>query len=225
MAVVIIRDPISGRSFAGVDGHRMYLYNESSSVTFTVPFAPAAIDYGGIAPEWVTVERPGGTPLLLRKSQPLDTLKFSFVIADKVDMLWPQTGEFHALQSLARQNERVLVNYGPNEGGLWRITDVTVSSEQRNPDTNEITRAVCSITLTRASDPAPAVGPITYPPPPPAPPPAPARNYIVVRGDCLWNIAIKYYGNGALWPRIFDANRDKIKDPHWIYPGQVFTIP
>jgi LysM repeat protein len=225
MAVVIIRDPISGRRFRGVGGHRMYLYNESSSVTLTVPFAPTAIEYGGIAPDWVTVDRPGNTPLLLRKSQPLDTLKFSFLMADRHDMLFVQTGEFAAIKALARQNERVLVNYGPNEGGLWRLTDVSVSSEQRHPDSNEITRATCSITLTRASDPAPAVGPITYPPPPPAPPPAPARTYTVVSGDCLWNIAIRYYGNGALWPRIFDANRDKIKDPHWIYPGQVFTIP
>jgi gas vesicle protein len=51
--------------------------------------------------------------------------------------------------------------------------------------------------------------------------------YTVVRGDCLWNIAKKkdYYGNGFAWPKIYKANRDKIKNPDLIYPKQVFTIP
>ncbi len=51
--------------------------------------------------------------------------------------------------------------------------------------------------------------------------------YTVVRGDCLWNIAKKdqYYGNGFAWPKIYKANRDKIKNPDLIYPKQEFTIP
>ncbi len=52
-------------------------------------------------------------------------------------------------------------------------------------------------------------------------------NYTVVKGDCLWNIAKKkdYYGNGFAWPKIYKANRDKIKNPDLIYPKQTFTIP
>ncbi|MBO5032151.1 MAG: phage tail protein [Lachnospiraceae bacterium] len=49
--------------------------------------------------------------------------------------------------------------------------------------------------------------------------------YTVVKGDCLWNIAKKFYGSGAQYTRIFNANKDKIKNPNLIYPGQVFTIP
>lgn len=51
--------------------------------------------------------------------------------------------------------------------------------------------------------------------------------YTVVRGDCLWNIAKKqdYYGNGFAWPKIYKANRDKIKNPDLIYPKQEFSIP
>ncbi|MFC4355303.1 LysM peptidoglycan-binding domain-containing protein [Chryseomicrobium palamuruense] len=52
-----------------------------------------------------------------------------------------------------------------------------------------------------------------------------AKTYKVVRGDTLWAIAKRYYGNGSQYPKIFNANKDKIKNPNLIYPGQVLTIP
>lgn len=57
-------------------------------------------------------------------------------------------------------------------------------------------------------------------------PPKPAnQTYTVVKGDCLWNIAKKFYGNGSKYTIIYNANKDKIKNPNLIYVGQVFTIP
>ncbi len=52
-------------------------------------------------------------------------------------------------------------------------------------------------------------------------------NYTVVKGDCLWKISGKeeIYADPIKWPRIYRANKDKIADPHWIYPDQVFSIP
>ena len=47
----------------------------------------------------------------------------------------------------------------------------------------------------------------------------------VVKGDNLWAIAKKYYGDGSLMYGIYNANKDKIKNPNLIYPGQVLTIP
>lgn len=51
------------------------------------------------------------------------------------------------------------------------------------------------------------------------------KTYTVKPGDCLWNIAKQYTGNGQDWNAIYNANRDKIKNPNLIYPGQVLTIP
>lgn len=51
------------------------------------------------------------------------------------------------------------------------------------------------------------------------------KTYMVKSGDCLWNIAKKYYGNGAQYTKIYNANKGKIKNPNLIYPGQVLTIP
>lgn len=58
----------------------------------------------------------------------------------------------------------------------------------------------------------------------PADPPK-KTTYTVVAGDCLWNIAKKYLGNGAKYTEIYNLNKDKIKNPNLIYVGQVLTMP
>ncbi len=64
-----------------------------------------------------------------------------------------------------------------------------------------------------------------------------AKTYTVKRGDCLWNISKKFYGNGAKWKIIYNANKSIIEktakkygkksssNGHWIYPGTKLTIP
>jgi len=49
--------------------------------------------------------------------------------------------------------------------------------------------------------------------------------YEVERGDSLWKIAERFYNQGGKWIRIFEANKEKIKNPDLIYPYQRFTIP
>ncbi len=49
--------------------------------------------------------------------------------------------------------------------------------------------------------------------------------HTVERGDSLWKIADKHYGNGARYKEIFEANRPMLSDPDKIYPGQVLRIP
>lgn len=59
-----------------------------------------------------------------------------------------------------------------------------------------------------------------------SPAPAAAQTYTVVKGDCLWNIAKKFYGNGSKYSIIYNANKSVIGgNPNLIYPGQVLTIP
>lgn len=52
-----------------------------------------------------------------------------------------------------------------------------------------------------------------------------AKTYTVKAGDTLWAIAARYYGRGAEYTRILEANTDKISSPISIRPGQVLTIP
>jgi nucleoid-associated protein YgaU len=48
---------------------------------------------------------------------------------------------------------------------------------------------------------------------------------IIRHGDNLWTIARRVYGRGMRYTMIWQANDDQIRDPHWIYPGQVFDLP
>jgi len=54
---------------------------------------------------------------------------------------------------------------------------------------------------------------------------AQAHTYVVKSGDSLSKIAKEVWGDAKRWKEIFEANKDKIKDPNLIYPGQELRIP
>lgn len=70
-----------------------------------------------------------------------------------------------------------------------------------------------------------------------APAKSSSEDYTVKSGDCLWNIAKKYYGSGSKWKVIYEANKSTIdataekygknssSHGHWIFPGTKLTIP
>ena len=67
----------------------------------------------------------------------------------------------------------------------------------------------------------------------PAPAPAPKAekkttlpcDHVVKTGDNLWSLARKYYGEGAKWKLIFDANKATLKNENFLEPGKVLKIP
>ena len=55
--------------------------------------------------------------------------------------------------------------------------------------------------------------------------PTDVQYYVIQSGDTLSKIAKQFYGNANDYPKIFEANREVIKDPNLIYPGQKIRIP
>ena len=70
---------------------------------------------------------------------------------------------------------------------------------------------------------APALAAVAEAPLAPAKP-APV-SLTVQPGFTLWGIAKSEFGDGVLYVQVYEANKDKIRDPDLIYPGQVFTLP
>lgn len=64
-----------------------------------------------------------------------------------------------------------------------------------------------------------------------------SSSYTIKNGDCLWNIAKKFYGDGSKWTKIYNANKSAIEadakkhgkssssNGHWVWAGLKLTIP
>lgn len=62
-----------------------------------------------------------------------------------------------------------------------------------------------------------------YDPPDPSMFPAGSKVHIIERGDTLWDLARRFYGDAYLWPQLWELNT-YIRDSHWIYPGDPLLV-
>lgn len=153
----------------------------------------------------------------------------------------PFLDAFEKLKTSQQPFQFIISRTYPNGKGLFN-TNIKVALEEYTikEDRREGLDVIVSFKLKQYKDFGTKICKISFPKtqkpvaktPPPArsAPTSPApkqqnKTYTVVRGDCLWNIAKKFYGNGSQYTKIYNANRDKIRNPNLIYPGQVLTIP
>ncbi|AYD81517.1 endolysin [Arthrobacter phage KBurrousTX] len=191
---------------------------------------PTVFSYSDVA-RFGQIEREGKKAITRQISPGLRQLSFSQTVAslDYQQTIEPIVQRFTNL-SAAGVQVRFPNGSGPFEQPCWwTIKDLGVQVNRRAVD-NSISNATITWTLEEWVDvTANAIKPRPVPKAPAAPPKpvaAPARTYRVVSGDCLWNIAVRFLGNGARWPEIYNMNRAIIGgNPNLIFPGQVYRIP
>ena len=107
-----------------------------------------------------------------------------------------------------------------------RGTEPAVAPATRTVSTLAPTPVVHNVPLP-GSRPTPtrpgAVAPVA--PKPVAPPPAPPRQHVIVAGDTLSKIALRYYGSATRWPEILAANHDVLRDERTLTVGRTLRIP
>jgi uncharacterized protein YidB (DUF937 family) len=105
-------------------------------------------------------------------------------------------------------------------GGLGAAVAAGAAAKIFGKDKEETPEAAKTPAPAGAAAASPAAAPAAE-----ARPAAATTRYTVVSGDTLSKIAKRHYGRADQWPRIFEANRDILKDPDRIYPGQELRIP
>jgi LysM repeat protein len=196
------------------DGQRFSLYS-----------SPSKFEFGEVA-RFGSIDREGMKPITRNLGDGLKTLSFTHTIGS-LDYQQSIEHVVEPLTRLAREGKKVRFvggSPGYEQGVWWNIKSLPVSVPQRASD-NRASRVQLSWSLEEAVDVTANIVRVIPAPPPPAPAPAAVRQHRVVPGDTLWDIARKYLGNGIRWPEIFNLNASQIRNPHWIYPGQVFKIP
>lgn len=211
------------------------LRTETGDIKFTLPWAPKEVDHDGFSAEYTEVSRAGNEPYLVMSNRRLRGMTLEFTMGHGGRQTGSIETDIRTLEKIAASTQRVYLAYGPTEGGLWRIMEMSVHSLERKHGTNEITAATVSMTFKRNVQTIINLGPTTARPKPTTPTPpkgtpskkpaakSSTRYYVVKKGDTLGKISLKYYKTASKWPLIASAN--KIKNPNLIKVGQKLRIP
>ena len=131
--------------------------------------------------------------------------------ATKTDDMSAKTGDTLAKagDTSAKAGEVIATAVEPSPAAPATAEDATPEPAPAEPTA---LAAAAPATLAPGADPAPdaSAAPITV---------------TVQPGFTLWAIAKQNFGNGVMYVQVFEANKDKIKDPDLIYPGQVLSVP
>lgn len=126
--------------------------------------------------------------------------------------------KIHVLNMNMENNKLLIRGEAPSQDAINHFWDAVKKADPKFPDVN--------IQLTVKPQPA-NVAPAASAPPvaAPAAPAAAQQTYTVQGGDTLSKIAKQFYGNANAYMKIFEANKDQLKDPDKIQIGQVLKIP
>ncbi len=151
--------------------------------------------------------------------QPLESQTERFELMEKIDQLQQENQQL--------KDELVTLRQG---GGAALPSRAPVSAVPAGAASAPVTLRIAPFNPSPAGPAGVTVRPVPparqpAAPPAAAPPPGIGRKHVVAQGDTLYKIAQRYYGNGAKWPEILEANRDQLKNENAVRPGMELRIP
>lgn len=224
------------RSYPDENGGFLQVSGLTYTIDASIPSSAKTNDEN----EFTGVEGPYRVSNVMVGDQPLDVNK-TYTLASHNYMLKSGGDGFvmfkndKLLKDSVMIDNAVLINYIVDELGG------NVTAEQYGEAAGRINIANAAAPEEKPEEPAPEEKPAEpvpeEKPAEPAPEEKPAEpvpeekpavspnTYEVVKGDCLWKIAQKFYGTGVEWTTIYEANKDTIKNPDEINVGQILVIP
>lgn len=216
--------------------HKMTIKTANGVEAFTTSYPPLEVTYGGFEGQFEEIARPGRKPLLRKSGQALRTISMTLLVFGGRLESKSADDQLLKLQRLANARLPVVIEYEPRTDGNWMITSLSYDSQMRELGTSHVARAEVQIEFTEYIDklmvqkePGKGGGgggnggggggnggggggsgnkKVTY---------------TVRKGDTLYSIAKKFYGDADRWKVIAKAN--DIKDPRKLKVGKVIKIP
>lgn len=139
--------PPSGNTTNPAPTAKTRLWFKTGSIVCPVPLAPKEVKYGGLEQEWAEEERPGRKSTLVPRATKLRTIEMSILYA-YTNPKKTVTHDLNMIQRVALSPYPIAVHYDAHTTGLWRCTSFSITSHERHPDTNAITRATVEIGFT-----------------------------------------------------------------------------
>lgn len=216
----------------------MDVYIKTKDETFHFPVNPFSISVnGGKKYETFDILYKGERDFLAEKAKRIKTLTFDTMFPFEYEPYCQYRdipGPAAAMNKIVKWSESeefvrlIITDYGFNE--LVNLADYSEDESGESQRDKYITldfrivrgdgsNDVITIEKAKKKSPAPKLKPKR-------PKPKKPKTYVVKRGDSLWKIAKKVYGNGSQYNKIYNANKKVVgKNPNLIYPGQKFIIP
>lgn len=131
-------------------GHAKMVIQGSNGDAYQVPWAPRGIDHSGFEENVAEIERPGRIPQIAVKAPSLHKMSFSFYVGRSIDQSCE--ADLRRLEEIVKVGGWVMILYGQRESGLWKVTQYSYSSIEREPSQNQISRANVTMSFTEVPD-------------------------------------------------------------------------
>ncbi|AZS07904.1 LysM-like peptidoglycan binding protein [Gordonia phage Kabocha] len=122
----------------------------SNNDMFEVPWAPREVQHSDLGEDVSEIERAGRVPDIAVKSPKLRKMSFSFVLGRSLNTSCEP--EIDRIRAIVNTGGWIQILYGPQESGLWKCTNIAIATVEREPVSNQISRATVDMEFVEVPD-------------------------------------------------------------------------